>query len=100
MTLGGVAFGVLVGVYVLGGLIWGTVTPGWTSLALIVAIFSTAQLASLAVLSVYVGRIFTEVKNRPLYLIDQVVKSEASVGLAAPAPAPALADIHGERAVA
>ncbi len=105
MTLGGVAFGGLVGLYVLAGLIWGKVAPGWTSLALIVAIFSTAQLASLAVLSVYVGRIFTQVKNRPLYLIDQMVKSEASVGLATPAPLdgqPAAPKVEtcGDRAVA
>ena len=49
--------------------------PGWTSLAMLIALFSTAQMACLAVLSIYVGRIFTQVKARPLFLVDEVVKS-------------------------
>jgi hypothetical protein len=44
--------------------------------------FSTAQLACLAVLSVYVGRIFMQVKQRPSFLIDEVVTTDARVGLA------------------
>ncbi|HUO54035.1 MAG TPA: glycosyltransferase family 2 protein [Rhodoblastus sp.] len=89
MTACGVGFAFLVGLYVLYGLFFGKVTPGWTSLALIVAIFSTAQMASLAVLSIYVGRIFTQVKMRPLYIIDEVDRSPAKVALTAPdAPEP------------
>jgi dolichol-phosphate mannosyltransferase len=86
MTGCGVAFAFLISVYVLYGLLFGKVAPGWTSLALIIAFFSTAQMASLAVISIYIGRIFTQVKMRPLYLIDEVERSEAKVALAHPAP--------------
>ncbi len=84
MTACGMIFGGVVGLYAVLGAFFGHVAPGWTSLALIIALFSTAQMACLAVLSVYVGRIFTQVKMRPLYLIDEIVRSGARVGLAAP----------------
>jgi polyisoprenyl-phosphate glycosyltransferase len=80
------AFGILIGcgiaVYALAGRIFGHVVPGWTSLALFLAFFSTAQLACLAILSVYIGRIFVEVKRRPLFLEQEIVASEEPVGLA------------------
>jgi polyisoprenyl-phosphate glycosyltransferase len=85
MTGCGVVFAFLVGVYVAYGLLFGKVAPGWTSLALIIALFSTAQMASLAVISIYIGRIFTQVKMRPLYLIDEVDQCEVKVALASPA---------------
>jgi hypothetical protein len=79
--------GVAVAFYALVGRILGQVVPGWTSLALFIVFFSTAQLACLAVLSIYVGRIFMQVKQRPLFLVDSVVTNEARVGLA-PSAAP------------
>jgi polyisoprenyl-phosphate glycosyltransferase len=80
MTGFGILFGFAVAVYSLASKLSGHTTPGWTSLALIVAIFSTAQMACLAVLSVYVGRIFKQVKQRPLYLIDEVTRGSAAAG--------------------
>jgi len=91
MTGVGLVVGAGVGLYVLTGLLLGKVVPGWTSLAMIMVMFSTAQLACLAVLSIYVGRIFTQVKQRPLYLINDIVQTEFAVGLATPtglAPSP------------
>jgi dolichol-phosphate mannosyltransferase len=76
MTGFGIVFGFAVAIYSIASKISGHVTPGWTSLALIVAIFSTAQMACLAILSIYVGRIFKQVKQRPLYLIDEVVRTD------------------------
>jgi len=64
----------------------GHVVPGWTSLIVIMSFFSTAQLACLAILSIYVGRIFMQVKQRPLFLIDSVVTNDAQIGLAPPHP--------------
>jgi dolichol-phosphate mannosyltransferase len=91
------AFGILVGfglfIYVGVGLLLGHVLPGWTSLAAIMVFFSTAQLACLTILSVYVGRIFTQVKARPLFLIDEIVASEARLGLAPTLP-PGMAEFH------
>jgi dolichol-phosphate mannosyltransferase len=49
---------------------WGYSVTGWASI--IAAIFLTggAILSILGILGVYIGRIFTEVKNRPLYIVQ------------------------------
>ncbi len=59
-------------VYVLIGFLTGHATPGWTSLALIVVFFSTAQLICLAIFGEYLGRTYMQAKGRPLYLIDEI----------------------------
>jgi polyisoprenyl-phosphate glycosyltransferase len=44
---------------------------GWTSLMVAVLFLGGVQLLFLGVLGEYLGRIFTEAKNRPLYLIQE-----------------------------
>jgi len=68
--------------YVVAGFLMGRAVPGWTSLALIMIFFSTFQLACLGILGAYVGRIFQQVKGRPLFLIDDIVASEPAAGAA------------------
>jgi polyisoprenyl-phosphate glycosyltransferase len=82
LTMFGMFIGCAVALYAVAGRLLGNVVPGWTSLALVMVFFSTAQLACLAVMSVYVGRIFMQVKQRPLFLIDEVVTTDARVALA------------------
>ena len=79
---GALAAGILA-IYVMVGFLAGHTAPGWTSLALIMIFFSTTQLACLGILGAYVGRIFQQVKGRPLYLIDEVVSSASMVDAAA-----------------
>jgi hypothetical protein len=50
-------------------LIYGIQVPGYASLLVIVLLLGGVQLLSLGVLGEYVGRIFTEVKGRPLYVV-------------------------------
>jgi dolichol-phosphate mannosyltransferase len=73
------ALGALAGlgllVYALVGFFSGHATPGWTSLALIIVFFSTAQLLSLAIIGEYLGRTYMQAKGRPLYLIDEVLRA-------------------------
>lgn len=45
--------------------------PGWTSTALPIYFFSGVQLISIGILGEYIGKIFTEIKARPKYFIDQ-----------------------------
>ena len=49
----------------------GTDVPGYASLIVSVMFFSGVQMLSLGVLGEYVGRIFAEVKRRPLYLVAE-----------------------------
>lgn len=90
MQLAGVATGAGVlaalgiAVYIVHGALSGHAVPGWTSLALVMVFFSSAQLACLAVMSLYISRIFKQVKQRPLFLIQETVSSDARIGLATP----------------
>ncbi|HSI41421.1 MAG TPA: glycosyltransferase family 2 protein [Xanthobacteraceae bacterium] len=58
------------GVYLIGEtLLLGARTPGFASLMVATLFLSGVQLISLGVMGEYIGRIFTEVKHRPLYLV-------------------------------
>jgi glycosyltransferase involved in cell wall biosynthesis len=48
---------------------YGTDVPGWATLAVSTMFFSGVQLLSIGILGEYVGRIFDEVKQRPVYLV-------------------------------
>lgn len=50
-------------------LIWGVVTPGFTTLMAAVLFLGGVQLIGIGVLGEYIGRIFAETKQRPLYLV-------------------------------
>lgn len=61
-------------------LIWGIDVPGYASLMVAGLFMSGIQLISLGALGEYIGRIFNEVKGRPLYIVaDQVGKHPAGV---------------------
>jgi polyisoprenyl-phosphate glycosyltransferase len=44
--------------------------PGWATLMFAVSLASSAQLLMIGILGEYLGRIYDEVKRRPLYLVD------------------------------
>ena len=58
----------------------GTVT-GWSSLMGALAGFSAVQLIVLGIIGEYLGRLFQEVKGRPLFIVDQVVAGQAAHAL-------------------
>jgi polyisoprenyl-phosphate glycosyltransferase len=51
----------------------GLAVPGWTSLVIINIFFSSIVLVCLGFVGEYVGRIFEEVKRRPLYLVRRKI---------------------------
>ena len=56
--------------------VYGANVPGWATLVCSVMFFSGVQLLSIGILGEYVGRIFDEVKQRPVYIVG----TETGVG--------------------
>ncbi|HZH53224.1 MAG TPA: glycosyltransferase family 2 protein [Microvirga sp.] len=61
-------------------LLFGTDLPGFPSLIVSVMFFSGIQLMSLGIIGEYVGRIFAEVKRRPLYVVAERIGGAAEAG--------------------
>ena len=60
------------GVYVMvDTVVYGNAVSGWPTLTVALMLFSGIQLLSIGILGEYIGRIFTEVKQRPLYVIAE-----------------------------
>jgi hypothetical protein len=51
--------------------VWGIDVPGYATLVVGMMFFSGIQLLSIGILAEYVGRIYEEVKQRPMYLVSQ-----------------------------
>lgn len=49
-----------------------TSLPGWTSLVVLILISTGVILVSLGIIGLYVGKIFDQAKQRPLYIVDMV----------------------------
>jgi len=50
--------------------------PGWTSLMLVVVILGAVQMFVLALMGEYIGRLYNEAKQRPLYIVQEVAGGE------------------------
>jgi polyisoprenyl-phosphate glycosyltransferase len=48
--------------------------PGWTSLAVLLLVIGGLIILSTGVTGLYIGRVFDEVRRRPLYVIDESVE--------------------------
>jgi glycosyltransferase involved in cell wall biosynthesis len=59
------------GVIVLRTLLFGNPVPGYPSLMAVVLFLGGAQLMTLGVIGEYLGRVFNETKNRPLYVVER-----------------------------
>ena len=72
------AFALLYGLlFIVKTLILGIDVPGYPSLIVAITFFSGVQLISLGVIGEYLGRVFSEVKQRPLFVVRQAVGFEA-----------------------
>jgi len=86
------ALGVVVALFAIGFGLWiviqhflyGSDVPGWATLVTGMMFFSGVQLLSIGILGEYVGRIFDEVKQRPVYIVG----SESGRGAIDTPPAP------------
>jgi len=50
-------------------LLYGHTLSGWTTIVVSLMLFAGIQMVSLGVLGEYIGRIFEEVKARPLFVV-------------------------------
>jgi glycosyltransferase involved in cell wall biosynthesis len=56
-------------------LLFGIDTPGYASLLIAVLLMGAIQLLSLGIIGEYLGRLFLEVKGRPIYVVEGVYES-------------------------
>jgi len=57
-------------------LVFGIVVPGYASTLVFVLFFGALQLISLGVIGEYIGRIFTESKERPAYIVAEIIEKK------------------------
>ena len=50
--------------------------PGWTSLAVLLLLVGGFIIMSTGVTGLYIGKIFDQVKGRPLYVVDEIVQRD------------------------
>jgi len=60
-------------VYVFHAIFTGTATPGWSSVILSIWIVGGFVLIGIGTVGIYIGKIYSEVKRRPLYNIKEVL---------------------------
>jgi glycosyltransferase involved in cell wall biosynthesis len=85
------SFAFLVGVFAIVANLAGAFTvPGWTSILVVVSFLGGVQLIVFGMLGLYVGRIFEEVKARPIYIVRETIGFRD-------APAPETASVELQR---
>ncbi len=62
----------LVMLYILAGWLSGRAIPGWTSLMLVVVVIGAVQMFVLGLMGEYIGRLYSQAKQRPLYIVQEV----------------------------
>ncbi len=67
-------FSFLLGAWYAGQRIFGaTITPGLSTTVILISFFAGVQLLSLGLVGEYISRIYDEVKNRPMYIVENQV---------------------------
>ena len=62
--------GILLIFHVLYSYLVGNTVPGWATMTILIAFFGSANLVGLGIIGEYIGRIYEETKDRPLYWIS------------------------------
>ena len=54
-------------------LIWGIAVPGYATIIVLLLLFSSVQLFCIGIIGEYIGRIFEQCKDRPIYIAKEVL---------------------------
>ncbi|MGH8250235.1 MAG: glycosyltransferase family 2 protein [Steroidobacteraceae bacterium] len=73
--LGFSALGFVGVAYAIFGWATGQTLPGWTSVIVVILLLGGIQLFVVGILGEYLGRLYLEAKRRPLYVIQEVVRT-------------------------
>ena len=94
LGLGAIVLSTLFALYAVGvRLLLGQSPQGFTALIVVMTFLSGTNLLFLGLLGEYLGRVYEEVKRRPLYVVDQIVRGDAG-DAAQPADRPAAEQGH------
>lgn len=76
-----ILLGIVMIIYVfIGKIFFPAITmPGWASILIAVVFFGGVQLFTIGIIGEYIGRIYDETKNRPLYIIEDEVNFEKKI---------------------
>jgi glycosyltransferase involved in cell wall biosynthesis len=72
VALAAFLYGLFIVVWIM---VFGRDVPGYASLLTTMLFLGGVQLLSLGIIGEYIGRLFLEVKARPLYVVDQIVEN-------------------------
>ena len=64
------------GAAVLARIFWGQVPQGFTTLIAVIVFLAGVQMLFLGVIGEYLGRVYEEVKGRPIYIVSRVVRGD------------------------
>ena len=70
----------LIVLYILYAFATGQSIQGWTSLMLVVVILGAVQMFVLAMMGEYLGRLYSQAKNRPLYIVQEIAGPDQRTG--------------------
>ncbi len=80
-------FGLGYGVYVLfRALLYGDLVPGWATLVILQSLIGGSILLCLGIIGEYVGRIYEEIKGRPIYIVRELTNFGAAAAPEAERP--------------
>ncbi len=71
-------------IYVMGSWVFLDTQPGWTSVLTTVSLLGGVQLLVLGIIGEYLGRMYEQIKGRPLFVIEQIVCSGKAAGSSVP----------------
>ena len=69
-------FSFLFGIFIFIKYLYYELQPGWTSIILTIFFSTGLILVSIGVLGIYIGKIFEQIKDRPLYIVDKILNYE------------------------